>query len=72
MERKEAMQKVADIGGFPSDNVTSSANYLVLGKSNYIDFENGKKTNKILKAEKLIMSGVELEIIDENDFYNML
>ena len=32
----------------------------------------GNKSNKILKAEKLIQKGQELEIITEEDFFKLI
>lgn len=72
MPRKQAMQMVVNVGGYPSDKISNSTDYLVIGKSDFIDFTNGKKTNKLKKAEELIDEGQALEIIDEIDFYRMI
>lgn len=72
MTRRNAMQIVVNMGGVASDKVNKNTDYLVIGKSDFIDFKNGKKTNKLKKAEELIGKGQALEIIDETDFYRII
>lgn len=72
MLRREAMQIVVDRGGFNGDNVTKKTNYLVLGNSDYCTaIKNGKST-KHRKAESLLLSGQDIEIIPEDVFYEMI
>ena len=72
MKRAEAMKIVEDNGGIPEGNVTQNTNYLVVGRDDYGNFKEGNKSNKMLKAEKLIQKGQDLEIITEDDFLDMI
>ncbi|MCR5310673.1 MAG: exonuclease [Lachnospiraceae bacterium] len=72
MKRKEAMQIVADLGGFPGDGVTKKTNYLVLGNNDYCKAIKDGKSAKQKKAEKLILDGADLQIISEQVFYDMI
>lgn len=72
IKRAEAMKIVADNGGIPEGNVTQNTNYLVVGRDDYGNFKEGNKSNKMLKAEKLIQKGQDLEIITEDDFLDMI
>lgn len=69
--RREAMQKVVDVGGVCEDSVTQKTNFLILGNLDYNKCK-GSKSSKMKKAEKLILSGQDLEIISENVFFDML
>lgn len=72
MNRKGAMQIVADYGGINGDSVTKSTNYLVLGNNDYCTSIKGGKSSKHKKAEKLKLNGQDIEIIPENVFYDMI
>lgn len=72
MPRKEVMQMVVDVGGNCTNNVTKSTNYLVMGIQDYSKFTDGQKSNKLKKAEDLIFKGQDLEIISEDEFFNLL
>lgn len=72
MPRKDAMQIVVDCGGINGDNVTKNTNYLVLGNNDYCSLIKDGKSNKQKKAEKLKLSGQDIEIIPEDVFYDML
>lgn len=72
IKRADAMKLVADQGGIPEGNVTQNTNYLVVGRDDYGNFKAGNKSNKMLKAEKLIQKGQNLEIITEDDFLDMI
>ena len=65
--RKEAMQVVAEIGGFSENCVTKKTRFLILGTQ----VKEGK-SNKQVKAEKNLEKGQKIEIIPEIIFYNML
>lgn len=71
MDRKNAMQLVANVGGINSDTITKNTNYLVLGIQDYRKLK-GNKSNKIKKAETYILKGQDLKIISEDVFYDML
>ncbi len=72
MTRQEAMQVVVDAGGQCGDGVTQKTDYLVLGNTDYCAALKGKKSNKQKKAEKLKTDGLDIEIISENVFYDMI
>lgn len=72
MPRREAMQVVADKGGLNGDNVTKDTNYLVIGNAEYSCALKDGKSNKRKKAEKLISSGSDLQIISEDTFFDMI
>ena len=72
MLRRDAVQVVVNMGGMCGDSVTKRTNYLVLGNNDYCKTIKGGKSSKQKKAEKLKLSGLDIEIISENVFYGML
>lgn len=46
MERKDAMQIVADIGGINVNGVTTKTNLLVVGAQDSPEIKNGKSTKQ--------------------------
>lgn len=72
MLRKEAMQIVVNHGGINGDSVTKKTNYLVLGNNDYCKSIKDGKSSKQKKAEKLKLNGLDIEIIPENVFYDMI
>ncbi len=70
MERSEAMQYVADIGGKPADSVTKKTDFLVVGGRYFDVFSH--KTGKLRKATEMVAKGSPIDIIGEDDFLNML
>lgn len=72
MVRAEAMQLVKDLGAIPQNNVTNQTDYLVLGDITYSTNIKGNSTGKQKKAEKLKLSGQDIEILSESVFYDML
>lgn len=70
--RKEAMQLVADRGGVPTAGMKKSVNILVVGRDDYGNFKEGGKSSKMIKAEKYISQGADMEIISEEDFFEHL
>lgn len=68
LTRKEAMQIVVDLGGYVSDSVTSSTNYLVLADTVYNTIDG--KSTKQKKAEKLRLNGNDIAVIPESVFYD--
>lgn len=72
MSRAEAMQIVVNIGGLCADNVTKKTNYLVLGNNDYCPTIKGGKSRKQKMAERYKILGVDIEIISENVFYEMI
>lgn len=72
MVRKDAMQMVVNLGGQCSDGVTKDTNYLILGNNDYCSSIKDGKSSKHKKAEKYKAAGMDIEIISENVFYEML
>ena len=72
MQRKEAMQIVATLGGICKDSVIEKTNYLVLGNNDYNPVLKGKKSSKLVKAEKMRADGKDIEILSESLFYDLL
>lgn len=72
MSRKDAMQIVADFGGICGDSVTKKTNYLILGNNDFCATLKGGKSNKLKKAESLVLSGSDIQIISENVFYDLI
>lgn len=70
--RKEAMQIVTNIGGICGDGVTKKTNFLVLGNNDYCKTIKDGKSSKQKKAEKLILEGADLQIINETAFLEMI
>lgn len=68
MERSKAAQIVIDFGGHCENNVTVKTNYLVLGNNDYCKAIKDGKSNKLKKAESLILKGQDLKIIPEDIF----
>ncbi|MBC3901667.1 hypothetical protein GH811_18885 [Acetobacterium malicum] len=72
LPREELMQFVVDHGGICGSGITKKTNYLFVGS-----FENetrlkGKKSSKILKAEQYISEGLDLKILSEREFIDMI
>jgi len=72
MMRSDAMQLVVDMGGICGSGVTVKTNYLVLGNFYYCTRLKDGKSNKYKKAEKYKASGLDIEIISEDVFYDMV
>lgn len=72
MNRSEAIQIAVNNGAAVASSVSKKTNYLIVGKSDFLDFKNGIKTNKFKDAEAAKISGSNIEIIDEEDFLRML
>jgi DNA polymerase-3 subunit epsilon len=70
MKREKAVKLVANIGGFYQNGINKKTNYLILGNFDYR--AKGGKTNKLKKAEALILKGVDLKIIPEDIFYELV
>jgi DNA polymerase-3 subunit epsilon len=71
MSRKEAIQRAVNNGATVGSGVSKKTNFLVVGISDFIDFNSGKKTNKLKDAEALSAAGQDISIIDEEDFLKM-
>jgi len=72
MQRNKAIEECKRLGAFSDNSITKNTNYLVMGIQDYALFADGKESSKTKKAEELIKSGQELQIIDENYFLKMI
>lgn len=72
MARKDAFQLVANLGGIPSDSLNAKTNFLVIGNTEFAKSVTEGKTNKMKKAEKMIQKGLEISIISEAAFFDMI
>jgi len=72
MPRKNAMEIFASYGGIPEKGVTRLTNFLVMGEQdlNRVASPDGK-SSKIIKAEKLLQTGQQIELIGEQQFLQM-
>jgi len=70
--RKDAMQCVVNVGGKCGDGLTKKTNYLIVGSLEYSSNVKGNKSSKIIKAEKYILGGLDIKIISENTFEDLL
>lgn len=72
MPRAEAAQFVVNVGGFCQNGVNKKTNYLILGNNDYCSSIKDGKSSKQKKVEGMILEGLDIEIISENIFYEML
>ncbi len=73
MQRKDAAQLVANLGGKCLNNVTKKTNFLILGNFDYCSTIKDGKSSKLKKTEKLILDGQQdLQILSENVFYDLV
>ena len=71
MQRKEAMQIVANLGGINADNVTKKTNFLIVGAADYSKIKDGK-SNKLKKVEDLQLKGFDIQTMSEDVFYDLI
>lgn len=72
MSRKDAMQRVLNLGGKIENNVTKKTNYLILGCNDFCKSIKDGKSSKHKKAEDYMLKGFDIQIIDEDIFYALL
>lgn len=72
MKRAEAMQIVVDLGGINADTVTKKTNFLILGNNDYCSTIKNGKSRKHKKAEDMKLKGMDIEIIPEEIFYDLI
>ena len=70
--RKDAAQIVANLGGHCDNGVTKKTNFLVVGDFDYRSGVKEGKSNKIKKAEHLILQGQDLQILSESTFCEII
>lgn len=72
MERAEAAQLVANVGGHTLNTLTKKTDYLIVGDVDYCSNVKNGKTSKQKKAESYILNGIDISIIDEKTFYDLV
>ena len=73
MRREDAMQKVVNLGGIlDKSGVKKTTNYLIVGSTKSNSILRGEKSANQKKAEELKHKGQDIEIIDEQTFYDLL
>lgn len=70
--RTEAAQIVVNLGGKCQKSVQKTTNFLVLGNFDYVSSVTDNKSSKVKKAEKLILEGKDIQIINESIFYGLI
>lgn len=69
--RKDLLQAIADIGGIPTNSVSSKTDVLVVGQQDYRVVGDSGISKKQKKAMEFIDKGKDIEIMSENEFlYN--
>ena len=66
IDRKEAMQRIVDLGGTVKDAITKSTSFLVLGDN------GGAVTTKHQKALEMQSEGKDIRIISTDEFFTMI
>ncbi|RIW32557.1 exonuclease [Bacillus salacetis] len=66
-DRKEAMQKVVDLGGFVKSGVSRKTDFLVVGKQDKSVVGEEGLSSKEKKAYELIEQGIEIKVIGEEE-----
>ena len=72
MPRSEAQKVVTSANGKNVGTVTKNLNYLVIGDEGSPMYGNGRKGSKQVKAESLMGDGVDLKVISETAFLQMM
>ena len=72
MTRKEAAQLVLDVGGMFADSLNKETNYLVIGNEDFKSCVKDGKSSKMLKAEQMQKKGLDIQVISEDQFFDMI
>lgn len=70
--RKTLLQKVADVGGIPTDSVTSKTDVLVVGQQDYKIVGDSGMSSKQKKALQLLENGKDIEVLSEIEFLSRI
>ncbi len=68
----ELGQIIVNQGGYFSDSINKNTNVLILGNEDYQTTVYKGKSSKQVKAEKMILEGFDIQIIDEYTAYDLL
>jgi len=72
MARKQAMQKIINVGGIPQNGLNKHTNYLIMGEQDLKKLNGETKSSKIKRAEELLSKGSDIQLIGEKDFIRMI
>lgn len=72
LSRAQAYQIIANLGGYPADNVTMKTDYLVLGVQDYRLLRGHRQSSKTRKAIRYAEKGTGIQIISEENFCDMI
>ena len=72
MLRRQAQERVVDVGGTFKNNVSRGLDFLVIGDDDYVRFVDGWQTDKLKKAMELRSEGYGIEILAEQHLLEML
>lgn len=70
--RADAMQKVVDVGAKIRSAVSSKTDFLVVGKQDKTVVGKTGRSSKERKADEFIEKGVEIKVINEDEFIDLL
>lgn len=72
MTRIDAMTIFAECGGIPERGVNKRVNFLIMGEQDFRVVGDSLKSSKIIKAENLLESGQDIQLLTEDEFLRML
>lgn len=70
--RKKLFQKVAEVGGLPTNSVTKDTDVLVVGQQDYRVVGDDGMSTKQEKVLKMIEKGSDIEVLSETEFISRL
>lgn len=70
--RRELLQRIVDIGGYPMTSVTKETDILVVGQQDYRVVGDSGMSSKQKKAMAMREKGMDIEIMSEVDFLSNL
>jgi len=70
--RAEAAKRAAEVGLFVHPSVTKKTSLVVVGDQDIRRAEWGEKSTKRRKAEELIAKGLDIRILSERDFFDLI
>lgn len=70
--RADLLKKVAELGGIPTDNVTTKTDVLVVGQQDYRIVGESGLSSKQKRAIELLNKGQDIEILSESEFLSRL
>lgn len=72
MKRDQASKYISQYGGKVEQTITSTTNYIIVGKNTYERYKKGEKTKELERTEVLLSHGHSIEILSETEFIKLL